>query len=84
MTSGVTSACMLFDQEALSLAVSQTKAPWGPQMLPGPFAPPISVHQGGSSLWALESAVVFLPRVYADDWLPFSYVPYYLPCPEIL
>ncbi|XP_005873119.1 PREDICTED: globoside alpha-1,3-N-acetylgalactosaminyltransferase 1 isoform X2 [Myotis brandtii] len=21
--------------------------------------------------------------VYADDWLPFSYVPYYLPCPEI-
>ncbi|XP_036117066.1 globoside alpha-1,3-N-acetylgalactosaminyltransferase 1 isoform X2 [Molossus molossus] len=23
------------------------------------------------------------PRVYVENWLPFSYVPYYLPCPEI-
>lgn len=28
--------------------------------------------------------VFLLPRVYVENWLPFSYVPYYLPCPAIL
>lgn len=30
----------------------------------------------------LGTALCFL-RVYVENWLPFSYVPYYLPCPEI-
>ncbi|XP_037348851.1 globoside alpha-1,3-N-acetylgalactosaminyltransferase 1 isoform X6 [Talpa occidentalis] len=29
----------------------------------------------GAAVWALW--------VHVDNWLPFSYVPYYLPCPEI-
>uniref|UniRef100_A0A8C7EV47 Globoside alpha-1,3-N-acetylgalactosaminyltransferase 1 (FORS blood group) n=1 Tax=Neovison vison TaxID=452646 RepID=A0A8C7EV47_NEOVI len=30
----------------------------------------------------LGTALCFL-WVYVENWLPFSYVPYYLPCPEI-
>uniref|UniRef100_A0A8C0RVW6 Globoside alpha-1,3-N-acetylgalactosaminyltransferase 1 n=1 Tax=Canis lupus familiaris TaxID=9615 RepID=A0A8C0RVW6_CANLF len=29
----------------------------------------------GIALWSLW--------MYMETWLPFSYVPYYLPCPEI-
>nr|XP_028690498.1 globoside alpha-1,3-N-acetylgalactosaminyltransferase 1 isoform X3 [Macaca mulatta] len=36
------------------------------------------------SLWSrVDQQIFFLHRAYVENWLPVSYVPYYLPCPEI-
>lgn len=65
---------MAGDQEALTSEVNQTQ---------GVVGDPIKVHQVGFQPHESQQ-VFFLPRVYVENWLPFSYVPYYLPCPEIL
>lgn len=58
---------------------------WGiPRCTPLGAFTPINVHQMGFQPHDSSQQVFFLPRVYVENWLPFSYVPYYLPCPEIL
>nr|KAF6277192.1 hypothetical protein mPipKuh1_010408 [Pipistrellus kuhlii] len=37
----------------------------------------------GLGFCLLVGTVLCTLWAYADSWLPFSYIPYYLPCPEI-
>lgn len=92
MTSRAANDHMLEGQETLSSAVSQTSGVIGDRRCTTGALTPADVSQVGraphrpefQSLGQSDQQAFLLPRVYAENWLPFSYIPYYLPCPVIL